>query len=65
VTHLEKIPSFYGNVSYRVTKGTLTKAFDLERLPQTLTEQTLWADTPSFARSPGTWAETEVDHERH
>lgn len=76
VTHLEKFPheraraacqraSFYGNVSYRVIKGILTKALDLEPLPQTMEQQTLWTEAPRFARSPSTWAETEVNHERH
>src|SRR5262245_14532712 len=53
VTHLEKFPreraqaacrraGFYGNVSYRAIKTILTKALDLEPLPQTA-QQTLWA----------------------
>jgi transposase len=75
VTHLEKFPreralaacrraGFYGNVSYRAIKTILTKALDLEPLPQA-TQQTLWAEAPRFARSARTWAETEVSHERH
>lgn len=75
VTHLEKFPreraqaacrraSFFGNVSYRAIKNILTKALDLEPLPQPLAQQTLWAEPPRFARSPRTWA-MEVSHERH
>jgi transposase len=76
VTYLEKFPreraqaacrraSFYGNVSYRAIKSILTKALDLEPLPQTMAQQTLWAEAPRFARSPRTWAEREVSYERH
>jgi hypothetical protein len=76
VTHLEKFPGeraqaacrrarFYGNVSYRAIKNILTKALDLEPLPQAPAQQTLWAAKPRFARSARTWTETEVRHERH
>jgi hypothetical protein len=76
VTHLEKFPleraqaacrraSFYGNVSYRAVKNILMKALDLEPLPQEMIQQALWAEPPRFARSSRTWAETEVNHERH
>jgi hypothetical protein len=77
VTHLEKFPreraqaacrraSFYGSVSYRVIKGILAKALDVEPLPQTTAQQALWAEAPRFARPPRTWAETvEVNRERH
>lgn len=75
VTHLEKFPreraqaacrraGFYGNVSYRAIKTILTKALDLEPLPQAA-QLSLWTEAPRFARSPRTWADTEVRHERH
>ena len=76
VTHLEKFPreraeaacrraSFYGNVSYRAIKAILAKALDVEPLPQTMTQQSLWAEAPRFARPPRTWANVEVNRERH
>ena len=76
VTHLEKFPreraeaacrraSFYGNVSYRAIKGILAKALDIEPLPQTMAQQTLWTEAPRFARPPRTWADMEVNRERH
>jgi hypothetical protein len=76
VTHLEKFPreravaacrraSFYGNVSYRAIKGILAKALDVEPLPQTMAQQTLWTGAPRFARPPRTWADMEVNRERH
>jgi hypothetical protein len=53
-SHGDRIPCFYGNVSYRAIKSILTQALDLEPLPQTMAQQTLWAEAPRFARSPRT-----------
>ena len=76
VTHLEKFPveracaacrraTHYGSVSYQAIENILVKALDREPLPTPMTQQTLWADEPRFARAASTWTRAEVSHERH